>query len=383
MKKILVFIIVFLLFPITSFANIDVAPNAKSALLIEINSNKILYEKNINERLSVASMTKIMSMLLIMEEIKNKKLSWNEKITASANASGMGGSQIFLETNEQMTVEELFKGIAVASANDATVALAERIGGTESNFVNMMNNKAQQLNLKNTHFMNSTGLDEDNHYSSSYDISIIARELIVKYPEILKYSSIYEDYLRVDTESKFWLVNTNKLLRFYQGVDGLKTGYTPEAMYCLTATALKNDMRLIAIVLGEKESKVRNEEIVKMLDYGYNQYANKQLIAKNTILGKIKIEKANKKYIEISPKENVNFIYKKGDNTDNITYNIKTIKVKAPLKKGDKVGEVIVKDNNKIINKVDIITKEDVKKANIFDLYNRNLREIFTGDINF
>lgn len=383
MKKILCLLICIYLLPINVLASpLDLAPNAKSAILIETSSDKIIYEKGIHERLAPASMSKIMSMLLIVEAIEDKRLSWNEKIKVSANASGMGGSQIFLETNEEMTVTDLFKGIAVASANDATVALAERIGGSEEVFVNMMNKRAKQLNLKNTNFMNSTGLDETNHYSSAYDIAIIAKELI-KHEEVLKYTSIYEDYLRADTDSKFWLVNTNKLVRFYKGVDGLKTGYTTAAGYCLTVTALKNDMRLIAVVLGEKDSSVRNEEVTKMLDYGYNQYTVEQLISKETNLGRIKIEKANKKYVDIVPKEDINILYKKGEAKKNITYDIKIFKVKAPLKTGAKVGEIYIKDNKTIIRTIDITINNDVRKANIFDLYGRNLKDVLTGDINF
>jgi serine-type D-Ala-D-Ala carboxypeptidase (penicillin-binding protein 5/6) len=383
MKKILCLLICIYLLPINVLASpLDLAPNAKSAILIETSSDKIIYEKGIHERLAPASMSKIMSMLLIVEAIEDKRLSWNEKIKVSANASGMGGSQIFLETNEEMTVTDLFKGIAVASANDATVALAERIGGSEEVFVNMMNKRAKQLNLKNTNFMNSTGLDETNHYSSAYDIAIIAKELI-KHEEVLKYTSIYEDYLRADTDSKFWLVNTNKLVRFYKGVDGLKTGYTTAAGYCLTVTALKDDMRLIAVVLGEKDSSVRNEEVTKMLDYGYNQYTVEQLISKETNLGRIKIEKANKKYVDIVPKEDINILYKKGEAKKNITYDIKIFKVKAPLKTGAKVGEIYIKDNKTIIRTIDITINNDVRKANIFDLYGRNLKDVLTGDINF
>ena len=212
MKKIVfVFLLVFSLSIINVSANEDIVPNAKSAILIEATTGKILYEKNKDEKYAPASMTKMMSLLLIMENIDNRNLRIDEKIRVSKYASSMGGSQIFLEENEEMTVEDLLKGITIGSANDATVALAERIGGSEEAFVEMMNKKANELGLKNTNFKNTTGLDEANHYSTANDMSIIAKEL-VKHKKILEFSSIYETYLRTDTEEKFWLVNTNKVV---------------------------------------------------------------------------------------------------------------------------------------------------------------------------
>jgi len=212
MKKIVfVFLMLFSLSIISVSAEEDIVPNAKSAILIEASTGKILYEKNIDEKYAPASMTKMMSLLLIMENIDNRNLRMDEVIKTSKYASSMGGSQIFLQENEEMTVEDLLKGITIGSANDATVALAERIGGTENAFVEMMNNKAKELGLKNTNFKNTTGLDEANHYSTAHDMAIIAKEL-VKHEKILEFSSIYETYLRVDTDNKFWLVNTNKVV---------------------------------------------------------------------------------------------------------------------------------------------------------------------------
>ena len=230
MKKILISLL--FLFPVIVYAEEDLAPNAKSAIMIEASTGEILFQKNKDEKLPPASMTKMMSMLLIMEEIEKGSLKWDEVITASSNAASMGGSQIFLEAGEKMTVEELLKGISIASGNDATVAMAERISGSEESFVKKMNDKVKELGLKNTHFSNATGLTIDNHYSSSYDMAMIAKELI-KHEKILEFTGTYEEYLRKNTESPFWLVNTNRLVRFYDGVDGLKTGFTKEAGYCL------------------------------------------------------------------------------------------------------------------------------------------------------
>ena len=250
---------------------LNLAPNSKSAIMIEASTGKVIYEKNADEQLSMASMTKMMTLLLIMENIENGNLKWDEMITTSEHAASMGGSQIFLEVGEQMTVEDLVKGICIASGNDAAVAMAERIGGTEDNFVKMMNDKAKELGLKNTNFINACGLDANNHYSSARDMALVAKEL-VKHDKILEFSGTYEDYLRKNTDNSFWLVNTNKLVRYYQGVDGLKTGFTSTAGYCLTATAMKNNLRLISVVMGVETSDKRSSDTVNLLDYGFNTY---------------------------------------------------------------------------------------------------------------
>lgn len=381
MKKIIFWLLIvsFLLFKVKA-ETLELAPNAKSAILMEASTGEIIYEKDIHLKHAPASMTKVMSMILIIEAIENKSLKWNEKIKVSSKAASMGGSQIFLEANEIMTVEDLFKGIAIASANDATVALAERIGGTEEHFVNMMNEKVVALGLKNTNFKNASGLDEANHYSSAYDMAIMAREL-VKHENVLKYTVIYEDYLRQETEDKFWLVNTNKLVRFYEGVDGLKTGYTDEAGYCLTATAKRNKMRLIAVVFGEPESSIRNGEISKMLDFGYNVYNLEQVLTSDTKLGKIKVIKGKQKYVEIVPIEDIFVLHKKQTTKKKISYDVKITNYKAPLIKGDKVGEIEVKENGKIVREIDVTVNQNIKKANILQLYIRYLTDIIKGDI--
>lgn len=212
MKKIIIILLIgILLFPIYVNADEDLLTNARSGVLMEASTGEILYEKNKNDKVAVASMTKMVAQIIILENIENGNLSWDEKIKVSSNASGMGGSQIWLQTGEEMSVRDLMKGITMASANDATVALAERIAGTETAFVKQMNDKVKELGLKNTNFVNSTGLDEDNHYSSAYDMAIIAKELL-KHDEILEISGVYEDYIRQDTPNKYWLVNTNKVV---------------------------------------------------------------------------------------------------------------------------------------------------------------------------
>jgi len=376
MKKIVfVFLLVFSLSIINVFAEEDVVPNAKSAILIEAGTGKILYEKNKDEKYAPASMTKMMSLLLIMENIDNRNLRMDEKIRVSKYASSMGGSQIFLEENEEMTVEDLLKGITIGSANDATVALAERIGGSEEAFVEMMNKKASDLGLKNTSFKNTTGLDEANHYSTANDMSIIAKEL-VKHKKILEFSSIYETYLRTDTEDKFWLVNTNKLVRFYPGVDGLKTGYTEEAGYCLTATINKDNMRLIAVVMGEPTSNIRNSEMSTLLDYGYNLWQKEVYVTPEEIIDTVPIEKGIDENVNIVVIDEVSTVNKKGHKMGEITYELDVKNIKAPIKRGEVVGKLSIKEDGKTISNVDVTVEKTVDKAGIITMYLRYLKDI-------
>ena len=375
MKKV-IFISIFL-FSLCIVNAEEITPNAKSSILIESSTGKILYEKNSNEKFAPASMTKMMSLLLIMENIDNGNLKMDEVIKVSKNASSMGGSQIFLKENEEMTVEDLLKGITIGSANDATVALAERIAGTEDAFVKLMNDKVKELNLKNTNFKNCTGLDEINHYSSAYDMSIIAKEL-VKHKTILEFSSIYETYLRKGTENEFWLVNTNKLVRFYNGVDGLKTGYTDEAGYCLTATINKDNMRVIAVVMGEPTSNVRNDEVSNLIDYGYNLYQREIYLTKEEVLDTVPIEKGNDKTVNIVTIEDASIINKKGHKIGEITYELDIKNIKAPIKKGEVVGSVIIKEDGKEIIKTNVTVNETVEKASFITLFLRNLNEILS-----
>lgn len=382
MKKLFcLFLLLFLLIP-KVYANNEsnVIPNAKSGILIEASTGQIIFEKNKDEKVAVASMTKMVAQILILENIESGNLKWDEMITISSNASGMGGSQIYLQTGEKMSIRDLMKGITMASANDATVAMAERIAGTEDNFVKMMNDKVKKMGLKNTVFKNSTGLDENGHYSSAYDMSVIARELL-KHEEILKFSSVYEDYLRVDTPNKFWLVNTNKLVRFYEGADGLKTGFTDAAKYCMAVTAKRDNMRLIAIVLGENSGKVRNQETMELLDYGFNLYKVDLIKDKNDIIGELKVDKANKDKIKVYSKDDITILGKKSDVSLNYDIELKMNDVKLPLKKNSVVGKITVKSGNKNIKEIDAIVKEDISKISFINLFGKTLKDILSGDI--
>ena len=365
MKKIL--LLLCLLFPYSVYAD-ELITHADSGILIEANSGKILFEKEKDKELSVASMTKMMAQIIIMEEIEKGKIHWDDIVTVSHNASSMGGSQIYLEAGEKMSVEDLMKGISVASGNDATVAMAEYIGGTEEKFVQLMNQKVKKLGLKHTHFMNATGLDEENHYSSSYDMAVIARELILKHPDILKFSSIYEDYLRENTDHKFWLVNTNKLIHQYEGTDGLKTGHTDDAGYCLAATTKRDNLRLIAIVLGEEDSKVRNKETMELLDYGFSNVKMKELKKKGEFIKKMSFPKADINTVNIVLKEPLMVIEEVGD-TFEYQYKIELNSIKLPVKRDETVGKIIVLNHNQELSSGDLVFDKEVKPLSLLRLF--------------
>ncbi|MGJ7034847.1 D-alanyl-D-alanine carboxypeptidase family protein [Anoxybacillus eryuanensis] len=353
---------------------VELATEARSAILIERDTGAILYEKNAYEPLPPASMTKIMTMLLVMEAIDQGKLKLDERVRASEYAASMGGSQIFLEPGEEMTVDDLLKGVAIGSGNDASVALAERIAGSEEAFVHMMNEKARELGLKHTAFENTTGLPAKNHYSTAYDMAMMAKELL-KYDLITKYTGTYEDYLREHTDKKFWLVNTNRLVKFYPGVDGLKTGYTSEAKYCLTATAKKGNMRVIAVVFGAPTPKARNAQITKMLDYAFSHYETKPLYKKGETIALLPVSKGKKKAVAAVTSEPISVLLKKGEKSESVQTKWKlNEKVKAPVKKGEVLGTLVIKKDGAVIAKSSLVAKEPVEEANMWELFKRMFR---------
>lgn len=379
LRKILIIILSFSCFIPIVKAEDSLNLSSESAILMDAESGKILYEKNIEEKLPMASMTKIMSMLLIMENIENGSLKYEDKVIISENASGMGGSQVFLQKGEEYTVNDLLKCIAVSSANDAVVAMAEKISGSVDEFVTLMNEKAKNLGLKNMNFANPHGLDNENHYSTAYDMAIIAKELL-KHEDILKYTSIYEDYLTKPDGSQVWLVNTNRLVRFYDGVDGLKTGYTTEAGYCLTATAKKNDLRLISVVMKSPSAEERSSDTSTLLTYGFNSFKSNVIYSKDKSLGKIKIEKGKLKEVDVYLKEDATEILSVTEKPSNYTFNIKIDKINAPVKAGTIVGTTEIIDNEgNIIKEADIIIKEDVEKAGFLDYFKQSFKFITSG----
>lgn len=382
LKKVICFLVIFLLGAFSVNAEeMDLAPNSKSAYLIDFETGEVMYQKNELEELAPASMTKIMSMLLIMEAIDNGTLSFEDNVSISENAASMGGSQVFLEAGEVYKVEELLKGIAVASGNDAVVAMAEKIAGTESEFVKKMNARAKELGLRQTIFKNPHGLDAEGHVSTAHDMAIIAKELL-KHPKILEFTSIYEDYLKKPDGTSTWLVNTNKLIRFYDGVDGLKTGFTSTAGYCLTATAKKNNLRLIAVVMGADTSDNRSSDIASMLNYGFTQYKREILLPKDTVLGEKRIENGEVETTEIVLKDDYTKLLRQSELAPNYSYTLKVEKLVAPINKGDVVGKVeVVDSSSNIIDSLDVTVKDSITKAKFFTLWNRNLKHITGGRI--
>ncbi|MCM3013061.1 D-alanyl-D-alanine carboxypeptidase [Bacillus subtilis] len=351
----------------------ELAHEAKSAVLIERDTGKVLYNKNSNERLAPASMTKIMTMLLIMEALDKGKIKMSDKVRTSEHAASMGGSQIFLEPGEEMTVKEMLKGIAIASGNDASVAMAEFISGSEEEFVKKMNKKAKELGLKNTSFKNPTGLTEEGHYSSAYDMAIMAKELL-KYESITKFTGTYEDYLRENTDKKFWLVNTNRLIKFYPGVDGVKTGYTGEAKYCLTASAKKGNMRAIAVVFGASTPKERNAQVTKMLDFAFSQYETHPLYKRNETVAKVKVKKGKQKFIELTTSEPISILTKKGEDMNNVKKEIKMKdNISAPIQKGQELGTLVLKKDGEVLAESPVAAKEDMKKAGFITFLKRTM----------
>ncbi len=337
---------------------------AKSAILLEVNTGKILYEHNSDEKLPPASITKIMSLLLIIEAIDSGKLSLDDVVTASEHACSMGGSQIWLEPGEAMTVDDLLKATVIASANDATVALGETIAGSEEGFVSMMNSRAKELGMTNTHFINATGLDAEGHLSSAHDIAVMSRELI-KHDLIKNYSTVWMDTLR-DGESE--LVNTNKLVRFYEGTTGLKTGTTSGAGYCLSATAERNGLELVAVIMSGDTSQERFNGAKKLLDYGFANYEYTS-IAPTLDTNIINIKNGVQKTVKIEVPDNFGALLKKSD-TAAVTQQINLPKeIIAPIKKGDSVGTVDFYLNGQQIGSINIICTENIDKMNFLTAF--------------
>ena len=336
-----------------------------SAILIEQNTGKILYSYNMHEKLRPASVTKIMSILLIMDAIKDGKINYDTKIPCSENAAAMGGSQIWLDTTETLSVEEMLKAICVVSANDCVTAMAEYLGGTEEGFVKMMNEKAKELGMNDTTFKNCHGIDEDGHETSSYDISLMSKELLNKYPEITKYTTIWSDSLR---NGKSELINTNKLVRNYNGCTGLKTGSTSQALFNLSASATRDDLSLIAVVMKAPTSSKRFKCASSLLDFGFANFEYKKMINKGDVIKNVKVSKGIISEINVISEKDCGTVINKG-NDFNIEQKIEMPDViGAPVKKGDIVGKVIYRLNEKNIGECNIIVTQDIDKIGFFNM---------------
>lgn len=365
--------------------NPDLNITSASAVLIEGSTGSVLYEKNKDEQRFPASITKIMTLVLIFEALDAGKITLTDKVTVSEHAASMGGSQVYLEPNETQTVEDMIKCITIASANDACVAMAEHIAGSETEFVNRMNQKAGELGMKNTKFMNCCGLDdtiaEGSHYSSAYDIALMSRELIMKHPGITKYSTTWMDsiiHVTKKGESEFGLTNTNKLVRTYTGITGLKTGSTSKAKYCLSASANRNGMDLIAVVMAAPEPKQRFAEAAAMLDYGFancNMYVDDN---KDMVLKPVKVKRGKEEKIQPMVTSAYHYLLLQGKTADKITKKaVLAPSISAPVKQGDQIGELEYYYDGQKIGSVAIVAAEDMKEAKFVDFLGKTFKKFF------
>jgi len=352
--------------------------SAKSAILMEQTTGKVLYEVNPDEKMQIASVTKTMTMLLIMEAIADGKIKYSDMVSTSDHAASMGGSQVFLEPGEEMSVDDMLKAICVSSGNDAAVAMAEHIGGSEEAFVDMMNNRAKELGAKNTHFINCNGLDETaEHYSTARDVALISCELL-KHEDIQKYTTIWMDTLR---DGKFGLSNTNKLIRFYKGANGIKTGSTSVAKYCLSASAKRDNMQLVAVVLCAPSTQDRFSSASKLLDYGFANFevADGAKLAGET--GQVKVVGGEKDFAACGAEGSGNIVVKKGEAAKIEVKKTMPEEINAPVRKGDKIGELSFILDGKEIAKKDITASEDVGKIKLHKMYMKILRKWLLADV--
>ena len=377
MKKIILVLLFLVLINVFSYSQINkvnasevvLEINAPSAVLIEPISKKVLYEKNKDKKLYPASMTKMMELSLVLEEINNNKITWNDEVITSSYAASMGGTQIYLEENEKMTVKDLFKAVAINSANDAVVALMEHLYGSKDGFLHKMNAKAKELNMLNTNFNNATGFDDENHYSTSFDMALLGSYLVSFGKDILQFTSLKEGYVRENSSSPFWLVNTNKLLNHYEGMDGLKTGYTTKAGYNLTATAYRNGVRLISVVMNEDSIKNRSKDTITLLNHGFSLLKCERLFNKGDIIKEIVLDDIKNTCSPIKVNEDIDIYLFKNESIDDIKVELQLFdKLKLPLKQDDEIGELIITTKNDLIYKYKVYIGQDIKKTTFLDI---------------
>lgn len=355
--------------------------DAKSAILLEPSTGTIIYEKNSHQKFAPASVTKIMTMLLTMERVDSGKMKLSDKVTVSEEAKKMGGSSMLLDTGEIRTVEELLKGIAIASGNDAAVAMSEYIGGSQDNFVNMMNKRAAELGMKDTTFKNCTGLNADGHLTTAYDISLMSRELL-KHPKILKYTGTYMETISEGRKSPIGLVNHNKLVRFFKGCDGLKTGFTDEAKYCISATAVRDGVRMLTVIMGSPSYKIRNKDASMLMNYGFSKYSQKTIVSKDDVVEKVVLNKKGDKFFIVKAAEDLSIVVPKGTDLKTTKKCFFTVgKQNKIIKKGSLVGYCEYYMDGKVVGKVNIYCDRDIKKGGFFDNLKKDLNRIFDNSI--
>ncbi len=349
-----------------AFANDEVDISSKSAVLVDFASGSILYEKNSSDHLPIASMVKMMTILLTLEEFEKGNLNENTMISTSENASGMGGSQVFIDPYVEYSASDMLKSVIVASGNDASVALAEHISGSEKTFVQKMNERAKQLGMNDTNYVNCTGLPAPEQYSCAKDCAIVLKE-VCKYDLYHKYSTIWMDELIHPSGRKTELVNTNRLVRYYEGCEGGKTGSTNEAGCCLSASAKRGDMRLISVIIGANNSQTRFNECSKLFNYGFANFENKNILDSSAIISSLPVDKGKIENIEVFAQNNYSVVTKKGIQTDySVEFEIPN-KVSAPVKAGEIVGKAIISKDGQIIDEINLIVKVDVEKLSLVD----------------
>lgn len=368
---IILILIINLVVPMRTLAEDDpLNINAKSAVLMDYNTKEILYEKNPQEKVYPASLTKIMTLILGMEALESGKISLNDEVRISAHAASMGGSQLWLEEGETQTVENLFKAITIRSANDAAVALAEYIAGSEEVFVKMMNEKAKELGMNNTNFMNASGLHHENHYTTAYDVALMSAELL-KHEKIHDWLTVYMDEMLVGKKKDKVqsLVNTNRLIKEYEGTTGIKTGSTSQAGYCLSASAKRGNLHLIAIIMGSDTSKIRFEESKRLLDYGFANYDSVTIGRKGDSIGKVLVQKGTSQYLEAVLERDAYLLLPKGQSKEIAKEIVLPDYVNAPIKTGDVIGKLIIKIEGQEVDRVNLVAKNDVERATIKDMF--------------
>lgn len=372
---ILITAIIVLNLPIVVNSDNEISLNCRSALLMEASTGEIIYEMNSHDKLEPASVTKIMTMLLTMEALDSGRITLDDKVIISRKASKMTGTCLLLEEGEVRTVNDLLTGIAVESANDASVAIAEHIAGSEEEFVNMMNKRAKELGMADTHFKNPHGLHEEGHVTCAHDIAIMSRELL-NHEKIFDYISIYMTKVTVGKKNNVVreLANKNKMVRFYDDVDGIKTGFTENAMYCISATAKRNNLRFISVIMGAPSTGSRNNDARKLLDYGFANYSTYTVGKKGDVIKTIEVSKGNKTSINAVFDNDVNVLIRKGEEKQIEPKFILPDKISAPIAKGDKLGELLITKNGETIQNITIVSQEDVPKASFINNILKALR---------
>ncbi len=375
-KLILLFIFVFILVMSSNSMAFDLG--AYSAILVEADTGQVLYEENADEELPPASITKIMTMLLTMEAVEDGEISLSDPVTISTRAADMGGSQIFLEAGSELTVEELMKAVTISSANDATYALSEYVGGTYSSFVEMMNERARELGMENTNFVNSTGLPAENHYTSARDITKMARE-VIQYPEIQEWGQIWVDYLQLD-DREAMLANLNRLVRDYPGMDGIKTGRTEAAGYCLAGSAEREDLRLISVIMNADSDEERQDLTRELLDYGFGNFVQEVLLEQDELVHNISFPGSNQGEVTARAASDLTAVRERGEDPE-FAREVETIEeFEFPIAAGEKMGEMIIYQEDTEINRVDLLAEEEITRAGIISRFFRSISDMI-GDL--